>query len=162
MPWRNGRCATWDVTVTDTVAASYLSLTSSCAGLAADAAATRKEDKYLEITSNYLLFPLAFGTFGPISQAGCNFLSSLGRPLTLISDDPRESSFLFSVFTFLFSASIQFVSATHSGTCPPNFFTNRDAPRVSFFPLVSNAFGNEVPGAILKNNKKHSCSAINP
>ena len=33
-PWKEGRCATWDVTVTDTVAASYLSSTSSSAGSA--------------------------------------------------------------------------------------------------------------------------------
>ena len=43
IPWRDGRCATWHVTVTDTSVASYLSLTSSCAGLAADAADTREE-----------------------------------------------------------------------------------------------------------------------
>jgi len=41
------------VTVTDTVAASYLSATSACAGSAAEAAAKRKEDKYAEISSNY-------------------------------------------------------------------------------------------------------------
>jgi len=41
--WKDGRCATWDVTVTDTVAASYLSAT--CAGSAAETAAKRKEDK---------------------------------------------------------------------------------------------------------------------
>jgi len=28
--WVLGRCTTWDVTVTDTVAASYLSATSAC------------------------------------------------------------------------------------------------------------------------------------
>jgi len=52
--WKEGRCATWDVTVTDTVAASYLSATSACAGSAADAAAKRKEDitpKFFPINS---------------------------------------------------------------------------------------------------------------
>ena len=93
--WRDGRCVTWDVTVSDTIAASYLSLTCSYAGSAAEAAATRKEEKYSEITSNYLFFPLAFETFGPINQTGCNFLSSLGHRLTLVSDDPREFYFLF-------------------------------------------------------------------
>jgi len=34
-------------------------------------------------------------TFGPINQAGRDFLSSLGHRLSLVSDDPRESSFLF-------------------------------------------------------------------
>jgi len=58
-PWKEGRCVTWDVTVTDTVAASYLSATSACAGSAAEAAAKRKDDKYAEMSSNYHSFPLA-------------------------------------------------------------------------------------------------------
>ena len=52
-PWRDGRCATWDVTITDTVAASYLNSTASCAGSAAEAAASRKEEKYAEIAAQY-------------------------------------------------------------------------------------------------------------
>jgi hypothetical protein len=95
LPWRDGRCATWDVTVTDTVALSYLNFTSSSAGSAAEAAASRKEEKYSDISSNYLFFPLAFETFGPINHVGCDFLSLLGHRLSLVSDDPRESFFLF-------------------------------------------------------------------
>jgi len=37
---------TWDVTVTDTVAPSYLSMSSACAASAAEADAKRKEEKY--------------------------------------------------------------------------------------------------------------------
>jgi len=94
-PWKEGRCATWDVTVTDTVAASYLSATSACAGSAAEAAAKRKEDKYAKISSNYHFFLLAFETFGPINQVGSDFFCALGQRLSLITDDPRETSFLF-------------------------------------------------------------------
>jgi len=55
IPWPDERCVTWDVTVADTVAASY---TTSCAGSAAEAAATRKDGKYSDISGNYRLFPL--------------------------------------------------------------------------------------------------------
>jgi len=79
--WKEGRCVTWDVTVTDTVAASYLSATSACAGSAAEAAAKRKEDKYVEISSNYHFFPLAFETFGPIIQVGSDFVCASGQRL---------------------------------------------------------------------------------
>jgi len=43
------------------------------------------------------LFPhaLAFEIFGPINQASRDFLSSLGHRLYLVSDDRRETSFLF-------------------------------------------------------------------
>ena len=144
IPWPEERCARWDVTVTDTVAASYLNATSCTAGsaAAAEAAASRKEEKYAAISSNYLFFPLAFETFGPIKQAGRDFLSSLGHRLSLVSEDPRESYlfiyfiYLFinllssvSGYLFLFSDSTLYVSAIHSGTCRPNFLTSRDAPR---------------------------------
>ena len=45
--WQRRKSITWDVTVTDTVADSYLHLTSAKAGGAAENAATRKEDKYV-------------------------------------------------------------------------------------------------------------------
>jgi len=40
-------------------------------------------------------FPLAFETFDPINQVGSDFYCALGQLLSLISDDPRETSFLF-------------------------------------------------------------------
>ena len=42
IPWREGRCLVWDVTVADTTAASYLPSTSISAGSAAELAAVRK------------------------------------------------------------------------------------------------------------------------
>jgi len=97
-PWREGRCATWDVTIPDTVAALYLNNTASPAsqaGSAAEAATSRKEEKYSEIAVQYNFFPLAFETFGPINQASCKFISSSGHHLSLVSDDPQETPFLF-------------------------------------------------------------------
>jgi len=126
IPWRNGRCATWDVTVADTVATSYLSLTSSCAGSAAEAAATRKEAKYSEISSNFHFFPLAFETFGPINQVGRDFLSSLGHRLTLVSDDPRESSFLFQRLSMCIQRFNSVCFCNSFGNLPAQFF---DQPR---------------------------------
>ena len=46
IPWREGRCLVWDVTVADTTAASYLPSTSISAGSAAELAAVRKQAKY--------------------------------------------------------------------------------------------------------------------
>jgi len=51
--WRDGRCVSWDVTVTDTVASnSYLGMSSACAASAAEAAAKREEDEYIELSRN--------------------------------------------------------------------------------------------------------------
>ena len=104
-PWKEGRFSTWDVTVTDTVAASYLNATSACAGSAAEAAAARKQKKY--------------------SEVGCDFLSSLDHRLSLVSDDLVNLFSTFNAFQFLFSASTQFVSAILSGNCLHNFLTSQ-------------------------------------
>ena len=94
IPWQRGKSLTWDVTVTDTVADSYLHLASAKAGGAAENAATRKEDKYADLQQTYTFIPLAFETLGPINVKGVEFLQELGR-LAAISDDNRQPSFLF-------------------------------------------------------------------
>ena len=45
IPWQGRKNVTWDVTVTDTVADSYLHLSAACAGSVAEGAASRKETK---------------------------------------------------------------------------------------------------------------------
>ena len=42
IPWQAGKGLTWDVTIADTLAASYLASTSLTAGSAAEIAATKK------------------------------------------------------------------------------------------------------------------------
>ena len=46
-PWRRGRNVTWDVTVADTFAASYVGDTAVRAGAAAERAAAKKAEKYV-------------------------------------------------------------------------------------------------------------------
>ena len=95
IPWQQGKSVTWDVTVTDTVADSYLDLTSAKAGGAAENAATRKENKYVHLQQTYTFVPLAFETLGSINVKGMEFLQELGCRLAAISDDNRQTSFLF-------------------------------------------------------------------
>jgi len=95
IPWHGGRSATWDVTVTDTMAASYLGSTSTMAGGAAKAAADRKIQKYTNLMGTYHFVPLAVETLGPVNFEGFRFLSDLGRRLTESTGDPREKTFLF-------------------------------------------------------------------
>ena len=51
LPWKQGKCITWDVTVSDTLAQSYVQDTSQTPGAAAEAAAERKINKYLLLFS---------------------------------------------------------------------------------------------------------------
>ena len=83
----------WDATVTDTLAASYLSDTSVTARAAAERASTRKTEKYSELSSTNLFTPLALETLGHINCEGLSFL--LGQKLRATTCEMRETAFLF-------------------------------------------------------------------
>jgi hypothetical protein len=95
IPWMSGKCAVWDVTVINTLADSYLSSTSVSACSAAELAAARKEEKYAALSAEHLFVPLAFESLGPIGAKATSFLRELGRRLTSVTDDTRETAFLF-------------------------------------------------------------------
>ena len=95
IPWKAGRCMTWDVTVTDTLAESYLATTSTVAGAAAEGAASRKESKYQSLASTHTFIPVAFETLGPINAKGISFFNELGHRLSAKTGEPRETAFLF-------------------------------------------------------------------
>ena len=94
IPLSEGKCASWDVTVTDTIAASNLIVSSSAAGSAAEAAAGRKLQKYTEVMNRYSFVPIAFETLGPINTAGSEFIDEIGRRCIAITGDLREKAFL--------------------------------------------------------------------
>jgi len=79
MPWKDGRCVTWDVTVTDTMGQSYLHLpvTSQTSGAAAEAATGRKTAKYAPLTQAYSFMAIAAETMGAINSDDIEFLDDL-------------------------------------------------------------------------------------
>jgi len=95
VPWQRGRCLTWDVTVTDTLAESYNAISTTSPGAVAEAAAARKSAKYAELTTTHSFVPIAVETMGPICSEAVAFITELGRRLTLRTENPRETQFLF-------------------------------------------------------------------
>ena len=95
IPWRRGKSVVWDVTVGNTMASSYIGLSSQRAGSVAEAASTRKETKYEDISQSHIFVPLAFESNGPVCSQGASLLQELGRRITLVTGDIRETSFLF-------------------------------------------------------------------
>ena len=93
IPWEDGKCLTWDVTVTNTLAASNLPFSSVSAGAAAEKAAGRKIQKYDQLTAQYTFVPVAFESLGPANCAGADFIRSIGSRTRAISGEIRETSF---------------------------------------------------------------------
>jgi hypothetical protein len=94
IPWAQGRCLTWDVTSPDTLAASHLAESAVRAGSAAAKAETAKTAKYVQIAITHAFVPLAFESLGAWGVQCQKFVSELGRRITTITGDARETSYL--------------------------------------------------------------------
>ena len=94
-PWQSGKSLCWDVTVICPLAESYVTGSAREAGAAAELAASRKEEKYASIGSEYLFAPIAVETLGPMNTSACQLFANLGRKISSASGDDREGAFLF-------------------------------------------------------------------
>ena len=76
------------------VAESYVDRTSHQAGLAAELAATRKEDKYVNLGARYIFEPIATETLGVFNASARQLLADLGRRISTCllytSPSPRD------------------------------------------------------------------------
>ena len=94
IPWSNGKPLVWDVTVTDTLASTYVSASSQNAGSAAAAAETRKITKYSHLSTNYNFIPIALETFGAWGKDTEELFSEIERRIRLNSGEPKTMEFL--------------------------------------------------------------------
>ena len=96
VPWQTGKPITWDVTVATTLAASYVSASSGAGGAAAELAATNKIAKYADLPASYIFQPIALETLGPINRSAVEFLTELGRRISIASGEERERGCFYS------------------------------------------------------------------
>ena len=95
VPWFAGRSIIWDAKVVNTLSTSYIQATSKTACGAAEIAVTRKEGKYIALSTNYNFIVIALETLGPFSAKTSKVRPELGRHLTIATEDLRETAFLF-------------------------------------------------------------------
>src|SRR5215475_7959924 len=89
IPWSAGKCLAWDVTVTDTLAPSYVSSSATSASSAAERAAVMKVAKYISLSSTHEFVPIAVETLRPLNESALTFLTALGKRLFQTTGDPR-------------------------------------------------------------------------
>ena len=95
IPWSQGKCLTWDVTIVNPMASSYVNSTALVPGGTAELAAERKMSKYSTLADRYIFQPLAFEAVGSLNSSALSFFIDLGRRLEETSGDCREREFLF-------------------------------------------------------------------
>ena len=81
----------WDVTCPDTLASSYLHLTSKEAGKAAEKAEKEKIQKYQELANKYIVMPVAVETMGAWGHSSLKFVQEIGERMTLASGDKQAT-----------------------------------------------------------------------
>jgi len=94
IPWHAGKAMAWEVTVVNTLAESYLTLSASPGG-SAEHAVARKSAKYSSLPPSHTFQSLALETLGPINSTGISFFTELGRRLSDVSGDCRKTTYLF-------------------------------------------------------------------
>ena len=98
--WQAGRCLAYDSTVVDTLThlTSKLQLWLMAVWQKAPPSARTPN---IQPSLRHIFVPLAVETLEVNNQKGVQFLSELANRLTLVTDDPRESSVLFQRISIL-------------------------------------------------------------
>ena len=94
VPWARGRCMAWDVTAPDTLAPSHVQASAMRAGAVAEQSEAIKTNKYASIAVSHIFIPLAFETLGAWGRQAQQFVAELGRRITGVTGDKRETEFL--------------------------------------------------------------------
>ena len=94
-PWSQGRCLVWDYTCRDTLAPSNVDANSHEAGRSAVKAEKDKFSHYLELSTTYIVTPIAMETLGSWGPIGLKFIKEIGSRIEQQTGEKRATSFLF-------------------------------------------------------------------
>ena len=85
----------WEVTVCDTCAEPHIDKTARGAFPAANKAAGNKIVKYGALSASHIFLPVAVETAGAWNQSAIQLIQEIGRRITAVTEDSRETVFLF-------------------------------------------------------------------
>jgi len=95
LPWARGKPMAWDVTVPDTYAESHIGSTATKPGAAAHKTAQNKIDQYSILASTHIFYSFAIETAGTWHEMAIELTQDIGKRITTITEDTRETTFLF-------------------------------------------------------------------
>ena len=90
--WTKGKPLIWDYTCRDTVCSTYSFKSSKQAGYAAEVAEKEKEEKYLELTHDFIFTPVANETLGSWGKTSIKFIQDLGSRIAERTGDKRSKT----------------------------------------------------------------------
>ena len=102
----------WDVTVPDTYAESYIGNTATKPGAAVHKTAQNKIDKYSKLASTHIFYPFDIETAGTWHEMVIELTQEIGRRITTITEDTRETTFLFQRFSLALQRGNEVFSTT--------------------------------------------------
>ena len=95
IPWTRGKPLAWEVTIPDTFVNTYIGETSTRATTAVDRAAENKTTKYTDLAKTHHFVPIVIETGGAWNEFVLEFITELGRRISGVMQEPRETQFLF-------------------------------------------------------------------
>lgn len=95
MPWSRGQMLVWDATCSDTLAVSYIHLSSSESGKVAELAAGNKSRKYKRLLEqNYIILSFAVETLRPCCWEAIKFIDKLGKMIYNATGEKNAKKYL--------------------------------------------------------------------
>ena len=95
VPRSRWKLLAWDVTVSDTYAASHIKMTAISASAAAEKASNNKRVKYNDLATTHIFVPIAVETSGAWRSQSAQFVEDLGRRITAVTNEPLETTYLY-------------------------------------------------------------------
>ena len=92
LPWARGKPMAWNVRVPDTYAESHIDQTARETCSAVNNAATNKIGAF---SASHIFLPMAVETAGTWNQSAIELIREIGRRITAVTEDTRETVFLF-------------------------------------------------------------------
>ena len=83
------------IVMTNTYAEFHIGSTATKPGAAAQKTAQNKIDKYSKSASTHIIYPFAIETAGTWHEMAIELTQEIGRRITTITEDIRETTFLF-------------------------------------------------------------------